>query len=274
MALTRWLSASGLYPPWLASRSPEGRPPADPLTNRRRIACTSRPPPGFRFRYALIRPDRLKRRYRRLQESPDLREPRDTLAAFRIRNAPAASVFGLLPSIARYASVGGAASPQRPNAAGGTGNAVSPRQVFPPATPLSERPPFEQGIRQGGKPSWVATARRPLRRGLRLGAFTGAIAPGPKPRRAPPPRIVVAGCHSAAQQPPHPPDLRGAGSASARRRARRTGSGLHGTISQTFPHAPSSPRHGGRALRFCSGAPAFARKSACKTRPGSTPDPL
>ena len=77
--------------------------------------------------------------------------------------------------------------------------------LFPPARFSPLHPPFrasplQEGIRQGGKPSWGATARRPLRRGWRLVAFSGAKTRRPQalPRAA---ALRVAGCHSAALPP-------------------------------------------------------------------------
>ena len=181
----------------------------------------------------------------------------------------AAAVFGLRPHLnGRYA----------PSRRGGR-----PRQCcfpppgFPPCTPLSGRPPFKQGIRQGGKPSWGATARRPLRRGWRLGAFSGAktrLAPSLAARRRP------SGCRMPLRRsaplvpsaPAGPGTLVGDG-ARLRLSPPRRPSMVFATLTLTnFPPLRHRPPGGG-ARSLCSGAPALARKSACKARRGGSAPP-
>jgi len=141
-----------------------------------------------------------------------------------------------------------------PIAAGGPDNAVSPRQVFPPATPLSGRPPFKTRNPAGGKTflgghsTAAFTARlaawglyRRVRLAPSLAARRRQRLPGPLRRLTKPPT----------------PDLRGQGRGRCAAPAVATAPPLRGMFGSSLtitncPLAPSPPRNGGRALRFCT----------------------
>jgi len=145
-----------------------------------------------------------------------------------------------------------------PDAAGGPAMLFPPPWFFPPA-PLFRGAPFSAEHGRGKNPSRVATARL---------LFVESDA-----------ALRVAGCHSAAlalapSAPPGRVALVGYGAAAP---AVTTAPPLHGvrslTLSQTSPLAPCAPEAGTGALVLQRPA-GFARKNACKTRPGSSPRTL
>ena len=174
---------------------------------------------------------------------------------------------------------------------------AAPAMLFPPArfpplhppfraSPLHPRNPAGGGNLPGGQQHGGLSARLAA-----WGLQWREDAPGPKPCRAPPP-LRVAGAtpplSQSPQSPPRPaahrpryalppvrdrPALGGLGRASPGSRA-HTGVALRG-VRFAHPDLLAAPlRHrppGGGARWPCCGAPALARKSACKGNAGGVP---